>query len=64
MDMHIEEFIVERALAHAKEVMGDDQFNDPEFEDAVDAIVDDFCDGVMWTISNPELFGLTQVRLN
>ncbi|PIF44897.1 hypothetical protein CLU96_1893 [Chryseobacterium sp. 52] len=42
------ELIETAANAHAKEVLGEEQFNDPTFETAKDSIIDDFKAGVEW----------------
>lgn len=36
------------ATAHAKEILGEKQFNDPTFETAKDSIINDFSAGVEW----------------
>ncbi len=42
------------AVLHAKETLGDEQFNNVEFESAKNSIIEDFTTGVNWVLSEQE----------
>lgn len=58
----INEVIKQKSLDYAREVLGDEQFeNNP---DAVEAVAEDFANGILEVLEEPEAFGLVQAWVN
>lgn len=53
--------IEEYSLEHAREILGDEFENNP---DAVEAIAEDFGNGMLAVLQDPEAFGLVQAWVN